>query len=288
MEKESDYLNDVDFIQWEKDFSTEFAKYIWFKGFSIEGHLSIELNQVKKYARELTDKKRLNFYQGYVINETYCTNVYFKSDTYALDKKLKGLILEKESVEKLMKQKNNTTDVVSLYNEHFNRNIPIGEKLIKEKVKHMYELILNSIDSFIESVESEIDFNEKVIHEHSIKIDFARNEISRISNKRQNESDVIEVIELKPKFTNSPFIEVEHFEAFCYLNENFNPKGKVRWTYIYNTLTDGYPLGVSQKRYFTFISDFFETVSDRKHGTANSRDLESNINKHLDNFKNHL
>jgi len=80
-------------------------------------------------------------------------------------------------------------------------------------------------------------------------------------------------------FQESPFVEHSHFDAFMYLQANFNVKEKIRWTYIYELLTDKMKIGVSQAKFFTYINDNFEKVAKRKNENANDSASIGALNK---------
>lgn len=85
-------------------------------------------------------------------------------------------------------------------------------------------------------------------------------------------------------FKNSPFVAIEHFEAFIYLHENFNEKNKIRWTYLYDLLSERMKIGISQNQYFTYINDQFEPVATRKNENANDPKRTTILNHLFDQY----
>lgn len=185
-------------------------------------------------------------------------------------------------------------NIQDIYRRYFNQflylrsdNVEVNGKVVNDPMKRQLLLLRDyngepniktaSADGLIGGFPlTEVDFIDKELSyittegitelklrkQTEAYLDFLHKRKKEIEKVESAKSDLRE-------FKDSPFTSPVHFEAFQYLNDHYNDKTKVRWTYIYNFLSERLKIGVSQSAYFGYICQHIEPVAKRRNENAN-------------------
>ena len=132
---------------------------------------------------------------------------------------------------------------------------------LKERSEHLFNTYLRKGDvksrSFLNIMDTFFDFYEW----------FNKN-VNKVSGspKSNNSTGLIPL-------SQTPFQTQAQLDRFYHLHDTWNYKDKARWTYIFEVLTVQHKCKISQKIFFTFVSDHFQKVAKRKQESANDSEL---------------